>query len=155
MKTTVRFDRAIQKLYTAFHNNQLHPECAMQCAVGNICDNKDSWKHLSDEHGSSKLNYVGLVHQRLGRTFGGYSPSEILKIEAAFLRGCGYQLPLQHNHFKPEDPTDSNLLFDGLCAAVGVLCELDGIKDIMDACALFDYQKPAMAKPNRLQSISI
>ncbi len=141
MATTNRFDRAVQKLYAAFQNNRLHPECAMQCVVGNICDNKDSWKHLSDTHGSLQLNYVGLVHERLGRKFNGYSPSELLKIEAAFLSGCGYQLPLKPDHYKPKDPSDRDLLFDGLCAAVQVLCALDGIQNIMDASKLFQYHK--------------
>jgi hypothetical protein len=144
MRTTNRFDKAIRKLYTAFHSNQLHPECAKQCAVGNICDNQDAWKHLSDEHGSLQLNYVGMVHERLGRKFNGYAPSELLQIETAFLQGCGYQLPLQYNHWKPDDPTDRNTLFDGLCAAVSKLCILDDINDIMDASVLFDYEKSAI-----------
>jgi len=58
METTVRLEQAIKKLYVAFHNNQLHPECCKQCAVGNILDNTDSWKHLTNVHGSEVLNYV-------------------------------------------------------------------------------------------------
>lgn len=141
MKTSHRFDLAIQKLYSAFHNEQLHPECSMQCAVGNICDNHDAWKHLSDDHGSLQLNYVGMVHERIGRKFNGYTPTELLKIEAAFLQGCGYQLPLRHDNWKPLDPTNKNTLFNGLCAAVRMLCTLDGIRDVMDASKLFDYNK--------------
>ena len=141
MITTTRFDQAVQKLYSAFHNDQLHPECAMQCAVGNICDNKDSWKHLSDHHGLLQLNYVGRVHERIGRKFNGYSPSELLKIEAAFLSGCGYELPLHHSRRKPEAPTDKDRLFDGLCEAVKMLCALDGRKNMMDFSDLFNYNK--------------
>ena len=74
MKTTTRFEHAIKKLYLAFHNGYLNPECCKQCAVGNILDNKDFWKHLSDDHGSLQLNYTGSVHQNLGRRFNGYSP---------------------------------------------------------------------------------
>lgn len=144
MITTMRFEQAIHKLYTAFHNDRLHPECARQCAVGNICDNRDSWKHLSDQHGSLRLNYVGQVHERIGRKFNGYTPSELLRIEAAFLSGCGYQLPLHHTHLKPESPTDKDRLFDGLCNAVKVLCELDNRKNVMDTSKLFDYSKGTM-----------
>lgn len=140
MNTTQRFDNAIRKLYSAFHNDQLKPECASFCAVGNICDKKDSWKHLSDDHGSLELNYVGMVHERIGRKFGGYTPSELLQIEVAFLRGCGYQLPLHHTHTKPDHTTDKDILFDGLCEAVQVLCALDGFSNIMDTTILFDYK---------------
>lgn len=52
MQTSNRLNEAIQKLYSAFHNNELHPEYCEQCAVGNILDHTDAWKHLSDRHGS-------------------------------------------------------------------------------------------------------
>ncbi|MEL6812113.1 MAG: Na(+)-translocating NADH-quinone reductase subunit F [Bacteroidota bacterium] len=143
MKTTDRFENAIQKLYTAFHSDILSPECCRQCAVGNLLDHKDSWKHLSDRHGSTHLNYVGKVHEMMGRRFGGYLPSELLQIEAAFLSGCGYSLPLLHDGKKPNDPTDKETLFEGLCAAVSCLCQLDDIQDIMDCSQLFEFEKPS------------
>ena len=148
MNTSKRFDSAIKKLYNALHNNQLHPECCQQCAVGNILDNKDSWKHLSDEHGSLKLNYVGLVHQNFGKKFNGYSPLELLKIEASFLEGCGYSLPLNHKGIKPKNPDEKDVLFNGLCKAVSVLCDLDNISNVMDYSKLFEYE-------NDVHSISI
>lgn len=137
MNTTNRFEQAIKKLYDAFNNNQLNPECCKQCAVGNILDHTDAWKHLSDDHGSLKLNYLGLVHQNLGRRFNGYSPIELLKIEAAFLEGCGYQLPLHYKNEKPKYPTHKDTLFNGLDAAIKVLCDLDNIKNIMNYSNLF------------------
>lgn len=139
MKTSHRLDLAILKLYTAFHNNELHPECCQKCAVGNILDNTDSWKHLSDGHGSLKLNYVGLVNQNLGKKFNGYSPAELLKIEASFLKGCGYSLPLHHNGTKPKNPTNKKVLFNGLCETVAFLCDLDGIDNVMDYSRLFEF----------------
>lgn len=42
MKTPQRLDHALRKLYNAFHDDILHPECCKQCAVGNILDNTDS-----------------------------------------------------------------------------------------------------------------
>lgn len=137
MKTSQRLDSAIKKLYNAFHNNRLHPECCKQCAVGNILDNRDFWKHLSDDHGSVKLNYLGHVHQNLGRTFNGYSPLELMEIEATFLRGCGYKLPLHHKNKKPDNPTDQNVIFEGLCAVIALLCQMDGVTNVMDYTALF------------------
>lgn len=140
MKTSVRLNLAIKKLYNAFHNNELHPECCKQCAVGNILDNKDSWKHLSDHHGAMELNYIGNVHQTLGRKFNGYTPLELLQIEATFLKACGYQLPLHHKNKKPKNPIDKDTLFNGLTEVVTLLCELDTIPNIMDYTKLFEFE---------------
>lgn len=140
METSIRFDKAINKLYTAFHNGTLIPECSKQCAVGNILDNSNSWTHLTDYHGSSTLNYVGLVNEKFGRKWNGYKPSELIRIEAAFLKGCGYSLPLNHKSYRPENPTAKEILFEGLCATVSFLCDLDGLPDAMDYTQLFDFQ---------------
>ncbi|PKQ43789.1 Na(+)-translocating NADH-quinone reductase subunit F [Confluentibacter flavum] len=140
METSIRLEQAIKKLYIAFHNNHLNPECCKQCAVGNILDNKDSWKHLSDHHGSLELNYVGKVHESFGRKFNGYSPLELLKIEAIFLKACGYQLPFHHKNSKPKNPTHKDILFDGLTEVITFLCELDDVTNIMDYTKLFEFK---------------
>ena len=140
MKTSIRLEQAIKKLYVAFHNETLHPECSKQCAVGNILDNTDSWKHLSDHHGSLQLNYVGMVHQNLGRKFNGYTPSELLKIEATFLEACGYKLPLYYKNEKPNNPTDKDVLFKGLSAVIVHLCAVDSIKNVMDYTKVFEIE---------------
>lgn len=139
METTKRFDQAINKLYNAFHNNTLNPESCTQCAVGNILDNKDYWKHLSDYHGSMKLNYVGLVNQNFGKKFNGYSPLELLQIEMEFLTKCGYSLPLRH-YKNPKKNISQNTLFIGLCGVVELLCKLDNLPNMMDCSKLFAYQ---------------
>jgi hypothetical protein len=141
MKTSLRLESAIKKLYTAFHNNTLNPECCKQCAVGNILDNTDSWKHLPDQHRSLKLNYIGKVHQTLGRKFNGYTPLELLKIEHIFLNACGFQLPLHHKNKKPLNPTDKDILFNGLSAVITYLCKLDNVSNVMDYKELFEYKK--------------
>ncbi|WP_223032871.1 Na(+)-translocating NADH-quinone reductase subunit F [Hanstruepera marina] len=139
MKTSTRFNNAIQKLYNAFHSNTLHPEDCKQCAVGNILNNQDFWKYISDDHGSLKLNYIGMVNQKLGKKFNGYSPLEILQIEQAFLKGCGYALPLHHKNPKPNNPTDPDNLFKGLSSVIEILCKLDDIPNVMDCSKLFSY----------------
>ena len=139
METSIRLGQAIQKLYKAFHNNELHPECCKQCAVGNILDNTDSWKHFSDHHGSLQLNYIGKVHQSLGRTYNGYSPLELLKIEATFLKACGYKLPFHHENYKPKK-MDKDVLFNGLAEVITFLCELEGVSNIMDYTKLFEFE---------------
>ncbi|WP_299526217.1 Na(+)-translocating NADH-quinone reductase subunit F [Winogradskyella sp.] len=139
MDISSRFDAAVRKLYTAFHNNTLNPEDCTQCAVGNILDHKDIWKHMTDMHGSVKLNYVGLVHQNLGRRFNGYSPIELLQIEASFLKGCGYRLGKNYCH-KPDFFKDKAILFNGLSEVIATLCRLDHIDNVMDCSYVFNYQ---------------
>ncbi len=140
MNTTPRLESAIKKLYTAFHNNTLNPECCQQCAVGNILDNTDSWKHLSDDHGALTLNYVGRVNQTLGRKFNGYTPLELLQIEHTFLKACGFQVPLHFKNNKPKDTTDKGVLFHGLSNVIAFLCRLDNVKNIMDYTKLFEIE---------------
>ncbi len=138
MKTSYRLEQAISKLYKAFHSNELNPECCFQCAVGNILDNKDIWKNLSDQHGSLQLNYVGLVNQNFGRKFNGYTPLELLNIEAKFLKGCGYSIPLNRLGTKPKNPRDKDILFNGLCETIAFLCALDGVDNVMAYYELFE-----------------
>jgi hypothetical protein len=108
--------------------------------VGNICDNTDSWKYLSDTHGSLILNYVGRVNEGFGRKINGYSPSELLQIEAVFLQGCGYSLPLKRKSARPKDPTSKEILFNGLCAVITYLCALDGVDNVLDYSKLFEFE---------------
>lgn len=140
MKTTKRLEQALIKLYDAYHNNRLNPEDCTACAVGNILDNHESWKHLTLQHGSLQLSYVGRVHQNLGRKFNGYSPSEILQIEKIFLEACGFKTPLCHYNRKPHNPTDKDILFNGLSAVVSYLCELDNIPNVMEYSKIFEQE---------------
>lgn len=140
MRTSKRLEQALTKLYNAYHNNQLNPEDCAACAVGNILDNHDSWKHLSNQHGSLELSYVGRVLQNLGRKFNGYSPLEILQIEKVFLEACGFKTPLCHYNAKPLHPRANDVLFNGLSAVVSLLCKLDSIEDVMDLSKLFEQE---------------
>jgi len=151
MTTSKRFDAAIQKLYLAFHNNTLNPECCKQCAVGNILDGTESWKHLSDDHGGTQLNYLGKVHQHLGRRFNGYTPQELLTIESLFLKACGYTIPLHYKNQKPDNVTDKAILFKGLSAVITYLCQLDGITNVMNYSQLFTYEQ-ASSQPQLVSS---
>ena len=140
METPERLEKAILKLYKAFHSNALDPEECSACAVGNILDNCDSWKYLSNDHGSLRLNYIGTVHQRLGRRFNGYSPQEILQIEKIFLEACGFKTPLCHYNPRPQNPKNKEMLFNGLSAVIVYLCSLDEIPNVMDYSKLFEYE---------------
>jgi len=138
MITNPRFENAIQKLYTAFHDNTLHPEYCHRCAVGNILGNTNSWQHLTEHHGSLQLNYVGFVNQKFGKRFAGYTPLELLEIEATFLKACGYELPLKPGSIRPNDPKDKEVHFNGLCAVIDLLCDWDKIPNGMEYQTLFE-----------------
>lgn len=155
MKSITRLDRAITKLYNAFHDGTLNPECCKSCAVGNICNNTDAWKHLTDAHGSVVLNYVGKVNEAFGKRIGGYTPSELLKIEAVFLSACGYSLPFSNKGKKPKDATDKNMLFNGLAAVIEYLCFLDGVANVMDYSRLFEFEADKAVNELELPILSI
>ncbi|WP_047419249.1 hypothetical protein [Cellulophaga sp. Hel_I_12] len=140
MTLSPRLEMALGKLYHAFHNDHLHPEYCTKCAVGNICNNLEFWQNFTELHGSTQLNYVGIVNQKFGKRFYGYTPLELLQIEAAFLQGCGYTLPLNTTNKKPKNPKDKTVLFNGLCAAVAFLCQLDGVTNVMDLHKLFQIE---------------
>ena len=131
MKTTPRLEQAITKLYTAFYDNRLNPESCTECAVGNICNNTDAWSNFTDVHGSVKLNYVGRVHQTIERKHYGYTPLELLQIEATFLKACGFNLPLKGNYSKPKELTD-DLLFTALEKTITYLCKIDNVANIFN-----------------------
>jgi len=140
MKTSKRLEHAITKLYIAFHSGTLNPEYCKSCAVGNICDNTDTWNYLTDSHGSLKLSHIGILNENFGRKIHGYSPKELLQVEIVFLKGCGFGVPLTLNSKRPVNPTDKDLLFNGLNATIEFLCMLDNIPNVMDYSKLFEFE---------------
>ena len=65
---------------------------------------------------------------------------ELLQIEAVFLKGCGYSGAIDRTCSKPSNPTNKDILFNGLCAVVTFLCKLDNIPDVLDYSKLFGYE---------------
>ena len=134
-----RLEIALDKLYNAFHTDQLDPENCCHCAVGNICDNIDAWKHFTDIHGSVKLNYLGRLNETLGKRINGYTPSQLLSIEAVFLKACGYTLTSRNRLLKPAPMINKEIMFTGLCATVDYLCKQDGVENVMEQYKRFDW----------------
>ena len=135
-----RLEQALDKLYTAYHHGLLDPEDCLHCAVGNICDRQDFWKNFTNLHGSVQLSYVGLVNEKFGRRFYGYSPLELLQIEAVFLKGCGYHFTSRQRLKKPAVQITSEMMFEGLCHTVTFLCALDGVENVMALYQKFDFE---------------
>ena len=136
MKT--RLERALKKLYTAFHEGTLSSGDCMHCAVGNIVGN-EKWSDAIDcSHTLSDINNdyfnstinreyrfnkekfnIGL--KEIEKT--GYTPYELMNVEAIFMDIV----------FKD----DKNLQFKGLCEVVKYLAELDGVENPMEIMHLF------------------
>ena len=142
MKT--RFDKAVMKLYTAFHENRLDAFKCEACAVGNMCDNDKSWSdaipcgnNLREVNESYFLKNDRLysrdteVYNKglkvISKT--GYSPYELMKVEAIFL--SVFVVPMFSIEHK------KSIQFKGLCEVVKYLAELDGVENPMEIMHLF------------------
>ena len=138
MKTTKRFDRAVIKLYNAFHNGTLNAMDCEECAVGNICDNSDEWAINDKFDLNNKWNNRPIPKHIEIST--GYSKKELETIETLFVYGVknGYQY--KHKHEGANERKDKEIQFKGLCAVVEYLCELDGIKNVLDYTKLFETE---------------
>jgi hypothetical protein len=154
MKTTKRFEDAVTKLYTAFHNGELDAMDCKHCAVGNMCDNSSEWAN-----GVGNMTSFGESHRILNSFINktGYSNQELIKIEHIFLYGGEKHLfrntisngDVRHGNKTKQEQLD--LQFKGLCAVIEYLCELDNIPNVLDFKGLFETEdnKPV----NQLQFV--
>ena len=137
MKTTERFDNAVSKLYTAYHENKLNAFDSCGCAVGNLMNNKGTWIQ------TRKAGCLGVVAPDIEiyknfvkeiETVSGYSHQEILNVEKLFMiNAVGNYGVAFHKQTKETQ-------FKGLCAVVEYLCELDNIPNVMDYTKLFESE---------------
>ena len=148
-KTTPRFDRAVTKLYTAFHNGELDAMDCKHCAVGNICDNRNDWRYTGFYVGAPKedailfnLNPDKVVSES------GYSVVELANIESIFMFG---KIPNQERKWykdlglsgwsaKDINYDNKENIFIALTRVIEYLCELDNIPNVMDYSKLFEYE---------------
>jgi len=154
MRTTERFDRAVEKLYTAFHEGELNAMDCKHCAVGNMCDNTIDW--LGDSIWIGNPNRINTSFDN--KT--GYSAEELNAIESLFIYGVKTNkerpkflnnissLYVKKGIFTKEEQKE--LQFKGLCAVIGYLCELDGITNVMNYTKLFEYNEKGAT--NKLKS---
>ncbi len=134
MKTSIRFENAVSKLYNAFHENRLNAFDCSACAVGNMCDNNENWSEYfgnavsltPDQYITSVYPYPEVKNQY---NYNGYNQDELFEVEKIFLN-----VWIGQNH---DSGTCKELQFKGLCAVIKYLCELEGIDNIMDYTCLF------------------
>jgi hypothetical protein len=119
---TERFNTAVTKLYTAYHNGSLDAFDCMHCAVGNLCDSKTMWvMHFVNGIHTGKLpqREPGLLY--IPPDSKDYSEKELIQIEYLFL--CEWAKA------KSKDGHNKEIQFNGLCAVIEYLAELDGISN--------------------------
>lgn len=129
--STERFEKAVTKLYKAFHNNELNGMCCKRCAVGNMCDNTGGWGSTYDTKKCIET---------------GYSPYELMNIEHLFMFGHRYDDYPWDKKWDVGEYQDKEVNFKGLCAVVEYLCELDNIPNVMDYSSLFEYNEKGAKK---------
>jgi len=129
MKTySERFEKAVSKLYKAFHDDDLNFGDCSACAVGSIVGHGE-W-YLSSPLEIWSGNYELPLEADIQENNSGYSIIELSNIERIFILA-----------FKDSfDPNDKESQFKGLCAVVEYLCELEGIENIMDYQCLFETE---------------
>ena len=126
MKTTERFDKAVTKLYNAFHNGELNAVDCKACAVGNICDNTGEWRCYARFDTCDRRIIISseILPKKISKY--GYNKRELATIEMLFLKACGFKKGIDEEQF------------NGLCAVIEYLCELDNIPNVMDYTKLFE-----------------
>lgn len=140
-----RFDNAVRKLYTAFHEGTLNAFDCKACAVGNIVGHGD-WSGciaVANEGGlGDLLEYIYLSRKEVWigdqENNSGYSKAVLLEIEKIFLgahigRSSDERTEVQQRYNKDAQ-------YNGLIAVVKYLAELDGI-EWPDYTKLFEYNE--------------
>ena len=137
MKTTKRFEKAISKLYYAFHEGTLDAMDCEACAVGNILGHGDWGSNYIPEEGMWNGPIRKYFYQTSIKNNSGYSLKELGEVERRFLNVSmknGKYIEWNRYNRKKE------IQFKGLCAVVEYLCELDNIPNIMDYTFLFETE---------------
>ena len=129
MKTTERFEKAVTKLYKAFHKGDLNSFDCHSCAVGTMCSGYSKWGF------SKERKKIGDIRDIKCAELTNYSLIQLGNIEEIFVNN----VPSQYSE-------DKEYQFKGLCAVVEYLCELDGIPNIMDYSSLFQFDEKGAKK---------
>jgi hypothetical protein len=158
MKTSERFNRAVQALVSSYFNSTLVKGNCSACAVGNIvaagiegkvyskeignyityrCDKPNyGWRNVfltvGDEQGIWPHNYEGIPKEIIDAT--GYSWEQLAMVEKTFEVNTKIFFD-DYKRYTPEQ-IDADQ-YEGLMAVVDVLCQIEGIDDASEYKALF------------------
>jgi len=123
-----RFTDAVTKLYNAFHDGTLEYGDCQKCAVGNIVGHGEWYFNCPSDLFKGKEIKEDQFEISLNES--GYSVKELATVEKKFIMA-----------FSENNDSENRLTqFNGLCAVVEYLCELDNIPNIMDYTSLFETE---------------
>lgn len=143
---TERFQRAFNALTTAYFEGTLAKGHCCKCAVGNLCNNTETWSYLFCSSQSGQTIYydgqylrnpfvnspddrVLIIKRALSEIAAtGYTWQELAKVEEAFETNTKIWVSKYEYHSEQAILEDQ---YNGLAAVFKVLCELDGIEDSM------------------------
>jgi hypothetical protein len=144
MKNEKLFQSSIKKLVIAFMKGELNATICTACAVGNICNNNESWADIRDVNTFKEVTACSSYLEKQALKCiqkSGYSFEELMKIEKQFLIGVGMHNGIEINHIdfwhynKLVDIGEADSInFTGLMAVVDVLqeiheCNADEVKE--------------------------
>ena len=136
MKTTKRFDDAVTKLYTAYHNNTLNAFNCQACAVGNIVGHGDWHGYRVKRNKDYVIQLPVLSTMPCYPNNASYNAEELRKIEYTFMSAwVGTEEIGLHKENQ----------YKGLIAVVELLAEFDNIPNPFNLENLFSNDK-AIAK---------
>ena len=126
MKTTTRFNNAVNKLYKAYLDGTLNQLDRCACAVGNMCDNNPEWNYVLYFERKTKTVTEGL---RLIKETG-YSVIEVSNIETLFMYGArvGEGIGDEEINLNVTEATTDEVTLKALLLVIDYLAELDGIE---------------------------
>lgn len=151
MKTTKRYNNAVKVLYTAYHNGTLDAMNCKHCAVGNLCNNDDSWAEgvcIGYSYGFGCP--ARIPDDYIFNNPSNYSNKELREIESIFIKGVPDAYKNFNNKFSNNirnndvlngirtKKEQKELQFKGLCAVIEYLAELDGIENPFNFDNLFN-----------------
>lgn len=148
MRTTERFEKAVAKLYQAFHDGTLDAVDCKKCAVGNMCGGESYWTEIRSL-GQGANNVPDVLIERLKKETG-YSQRELIDIEYVFMHGYEFyskkvsiykkEIRAHIGRFQSDKSILKQQQFYALCAVIEYLCELDNIPNPMDYSKLFETE---------------
>lgn len=164
MKTSKRFNNAIDALVKAYLNDTLAKGNTCACAIGNmiahsmgrkVMEDPDPdymftwgnacprWQDVFSTRGNgaqciSVTDYRGEAKRQIDATE--YAWQELARIEKAFENATSIHYAARQRYTPAEIDADQ---YNGLMAVVDVLCEIEGIADSTEYKALFAKPCPA------------
>lgn len=124
------FEQTVQKLVTAYLNDELEHASFSKCVVGNLCGS-DIWKYLFYTSTEHRQTHLAIDNTDL-RACGVETEFQLINKAINVCEETGYtviELRLMEYRFEtaPKGKSNDDYMFNGLMAVVDVLAEIHGV----------------------------